>query len=227
MAKQVIMIYGQPGAGKGTQAYLVESVKVFHHFDTGKYLEQVVRDPANAKNKVVQRERKLFDSGILLTPSWVLNIVKNKAVSFAKAGQGLVFSGSPRTLFEAFGDSKNEGLISILEKAYGKKNLKFFYLRVSPKTSIWRNSHRMVCSLCVAPVLHHAGKLAHCAFCGAPLRTRTLDKPEVIKVRIKEYQQRTLPILNRLKKMGYKINEISGEPAPYKVFKQISKKLNN
>lgn len=219
------MIYGQPGAGKGTQAYLVESVKGFHHFDTGKYLEQVVHDPANAKNKIIQKEKKLFDSGILLTPAWVLSIVKTKALDFAKAGQGLVFSGSPRTLFEAFGDSKNQGLISILEKAYGKKNLKIFYLQVSPATSIWRNSHRRVCSLCGAPMLHHGGKLEHCSFCGAPLRTRTLDKPEVIKVRIKEYQERTLPILNRLKKMGYKVNAVNGEAAPYKVFQQILKKL--
>lgn len=225
MAKQVIMIYGQPGAGKGTQAYLVESVKGFHHFDTGKYLEQVVHDPANAKNKIIQKEKKLFDSGILLTPSWVLNIVKNRALGFAKAGQGLVFSGSPRTLFEAFGDSKNQGLIPILEKAYGRKNLRIFYLRVSPKTSIWRNSHRLVCSLCGAPVLYHAGKLEHCAFCGAPLRRRTLDKPEVIKVRIEEYRKRTSPILNRLKKMGYKVNAVNGEPAPYKVFQQILKRL--
>lgn len=224
--KQVIMIYGQPGAGKGTQAYLVESVKGFHHFDTGKYLEQVVHDPANRKNKIIQKEKKLFDSGILLTPSWVLSIVKSKAKSFAKAGQSLVFSGSPRTLFEAFGDAKNEGLISILEKAYSKKNLKVFYLKVSPKTSIWRNSHRMVCSLCGAPVLHHAGKLEHCAFCGAPLRTRTLDKPEVIKVRIKEYQERTLPILSRLKKMGYKVTAVNGEAAPYKVFKNILKNVD-
>lgn len=226
MAKQVVMIYGQPGAGKGTQAYLVESVKGFHHFDTGRYLESVVHDPANVKNKIVQRERKLFDSGILCTPSWVLSIVKNKALDFSKAGQSLVFSGSPRTLFEAFGDAKNQGLISVLGKAFGKKNIHIFYLKVSPKTSIWRNSHRMVCSLCGAPVLYHAGKLEHCAFCGSPLRRRTLDKPEVIKVRIKEYQERTQPILNRLKKMDYKINVINGEPAPYKVFKQILKRFD-
>lgn len=221
------MVYGQPGAGKGTQAYLIESVKGLHHFDTGKYLEQVVRDPDNAKNKIVQRERRLFDSGILCTPSWVLNIVKKKALDFAKAGQGLVFSGSPRTIFEAFGDAKNQGLIPILEKAFGKKNLLVFYLKVSPKTSIWRNSHRLVCSLCGAPALYRAGRLEHCAFCGAPLRRRTLDKPEVIKVRIKEYRERTQPILNRLKKMGYKINLINGEPAPYKVFKNISKNLES
>jgi adenylate kinase len=224
---RAVMIYGAPGSGKGTQAYLLEAAKGFFHFDTGMYLEQVVHDSANAKNKEIQRERKLFDSGILLTPSWVLSVVKKKAGAIAKAGLDIVFSGSPRTLFEAFGDVKNEGLISFLEKAYGRKNLHFFVLKVSKKTSIWRNSHRQICSTCGAPVLYRKNGLPHCGFCGSPLRRRTLDKPEIIKVRLKEYQERTEPIIAKLKKMGYKVNAINGESAPYKVFKQIIKRLNN
>lgn len=223
--KKVVMVYGPPGSGKGTQAYLLEAVKGFFHFDTGKYLERMVNDPANAKNKIIQRERKLFDSGILLTPSWVLGIVKKKAKELADAGMDMVFSGSPRTLFEAFGDFENKGLVDFLEKTYGKKHMHFFVLKVFPKTSIWRNSHRLVCATCGAPILYNKKGLPHCALCGSPLRKRTLDKPEVIKVRIKEYLRRTKPILEKLKKQGYKINVINGEPAPYKVFQPILKKL--
>ena len=47
-----------------------------------------------------------------------------------------------------------------------------------------------------------------CPLCGASLRRRTLDKPEVIKVRLAEYQNRTAPILAGLKKRGYKIKEV-------------------
>lgn len=219
------MIYGSPGSGKGTQAYLLEAARGFFHFDTGMHLEQVVHDPANAKNKKIQQERKLFDSGILLTPSWVLSIVKKKAGEIAKAGLDIVFSGSPRTLFEAFGDAKNEGLIEFLKKAYGPKNMYVFVLKVSEQTSIWRNSHRRICSTCGAPVLYSKGSLPHCGFCGSPLRRRTLDKPEVIKVRLKEYRERTEPIIAKLKKMGYRVVLINGEAAPYKVFQSLLKRL--
>lgn len=224
MAK-VVMVYGPPGSGKGTQASLLQAVKGFFHFDTGRYIEQVIRDPANRKNKIIQREKKLFDAGILCTPSWVQGIVKQKTLELSKAGLSIVFSGSPRTLFEAFGDSKHKGLIEILEKAYGKKNFYVFCLKVKPESSIWRNRHRLVCSTCGAMVLHQKQKVSRCLFCASPLRKRALDKPETIKLRLKQFKERTYPIFAGLKKRGYKINVIDGEPAPYKVFKSILKKL--
>ncbi len=224
---KVVLVYGPPGSGKGTQADLLQEIKEFFHFDTGRYIEQVIRDPANAKDKIVQREKKLFDAGILCTPSWVLSIVSKKAKGLARAGISIVFSGSPRTLFEAFGDPKNQGLIEVLERAYGKKNISIFSLKVPPKISIWRNSHRLVCSTCGTPILYQKNRKLKCAFCSAPLRTRSLDDPKIIKVRLKQYEERTRPILERLKARGYKINTINGELAPYIVFKNIVKKISD
>lgn len=223
---KVVIIYGQPGSGKGTQANLLQAIKGVYHFDTGRYIEQVIRDPEKLKDKVVKRERKLFDAGILCTPSWVLDIVKKKTLELAKAGVSFAFSGSPRTLFEAFGNSKITGLIEVLEKAYNKKNIHVFYVKVSPKTSIFRNSHRLVCATCGVPVLHKS-KVNKCPLCASSLRKRKLDKPEVIKVRLREYQKRTQPILKKLQKRGYKINIIDGEPLPFKVFGAILKKLGD
>lgn len=227
MAKAV-MVYGQPGAGKGTQASLLQAVKGFFHFDTGRYIEQVIYDSANRKDKVIQRERKIFESGVLCTPSWVLDIVKKKTMELSKAGLNIVFSGSPRTLFEAFGDAKNTGLIEILEKAYGKKNLHVFYIKVALKTSLWRNSHRLVCSICGAPALYQKGIMQkNCVLCDAPLRKRKLDKPETIKLRLRQFKERTYPIFDGLKKRGHKIDAINGEPAPYRVFQSILKRLKD
>ena len=145
--RKAIIIYGPPGAGKGTQANLLADVSGMLHFDTGKYIEQVVHDSANRKNKIIQREKINFDSGKLCTPAWVLKITIDKIKELSRAGFGLVFSGSPRTVFEAFGDDVNEGVISVLEKLYGKKNIAPVLLRVAPKTSILRNSSRLVCSI--------------------------------------------------------------------------------
>jgi len=223
--KKVIIIYGPPGAGKGTQANLLAAKLGFLHFDTGKYLERFVHDPENQKNPIIKKERVLFDAGKLCTPGWVLKIVRQKTIELSRSNFGLVFSGSPRTVFEAFGDSKNQGLIEAFEKYYGKKNIIPIVLQVSPKTSVLRNSSRLVCFVCGTVVLsgNCVGKM--CPICASPLERRTLDTPEIIKTRLKEYAARTEPILDGLKKRGYRPQEINGEPLPYTVFKNIVRKI--
>lgn len=57
------------------------------------------------------------------------------------------------------------------------------------------------------------------------MRKRTLDKPEVIKVRLKEYRERTYPIVAKAKKLGIKAYDFNGEPLPYKVFRKVVKSL--
>lgn len=224
--KKVVMIFGAPGSGKGTQADLLAKNFGFYHFDTGKVIEQVINDPDNLNNKKIQKEKIIFDSGRLNTPAWVLkDVVIKKTKSLAKAGVKLVFSGSPRTLFEVNGDEKTKGLIEVLEGLYGKENIGIFFIEVKPETSIFRNSNRAVCSVCGAPVLYKEDRVQTCPFCDAPLKKRTLDNPDTIRVRLEEFKNRTEPILAELKKRGYVINVVDGEPAPYKVAEEIKKKI--
>lgn len=225
--KKVILFYGAPGSGKGTQADLLSKKFGFYHFDTGKNIEQTINDPENLKDENMRKEKELFDSGRLNTPAWVLKeVVIKKTESLAKVGVRLVFSGSPRTLFEAFGDEENTGLVDILEKLYGKENVGIFYINVKPETSIFRNSNRSVCSVCGTPVLYQKEcVVVSCPLCSAPLRKRSLDKPETIKVRLEEYENRTQPILEKLKERGFEVNIIDGEPAPFEVFEEIKKKI--
>lgn len=226
--KKAIIIYGPPGAGKGTQANLLAWAKGFIHFDTGKYIENSMLYSPDFKNdKIVQRERKNFEAGVLFTPSWTLGVVSKATQKIAQADFSIVYSGSPRTIYEALGDKKNDGLVSILEKEYGKKNIYVLLLKVRAKSSIFRNSNRKVCSVCGTAILYseETHKHRNCPLCGGKLRTRTLDKPEVIKTRLKEYENRTKPITTELKKRGYKILEIDGEPAPDKVHFAVLKKL--
>ena len=225
--KKVFIIYGPPGAGKGTQANLLVGKLGLIHFDTGKFIEQIVHDSANKNDREIQRERKNFDSGILCTPNWVLKTVKEKTEEIAKSGFGIVFSASPRTIFEAFGDKKTGGLFQIFERLYKKKNIIPLLLKIDPHKSVLRNAKRRVCSVCAIPILYNDETHAHitCPLCGGKLRTRTLDDPKILGTRIKEYEERTEPILKGLKKRGYKILEVDGTPLPYKVFESILKKL--
>ena len=225
--RKVFIVYGPPGAGKGTQANLLAGKFGLIHFDTGKYLEQVVHDPANQNNPAIKKEREIFDSGALMTPSFVLEVTSQKVKEISKSGFGIVFSGSPRTLYEAFGDEKNQGLVTLLESEYGKENITPLFLNIDPKISILRNKNRKVCSVCGTAILYNdADQHKTCPLCGGELRTRTVDNPAVLETRIKEYQERTKPILSELEKSGYKIRQIDGMPLPYKVFDEILKKLS-
>ncbi len=240
MAKKAVIIYGAPGAGKGTQANLLSAAKGLIHFDTGKFLELIVHDTDAQKDPEIKKEAKLFDTGKLLSPTWVLKIVKEKTGEIAKAGFSVVYSGSPRTLYEAFGSmydpdsgkkvnakSSTGGLIAFLEDIYGKKNISVILLKVKSASSIQRNSNRKICSACGTVIMYNDTTHHHttCPVCGGHLRRRTLDDPEVIKARLIEYEKRTAPIISEIKKRGYKVNEIDGEPAPYKVHEIIRKKL--
>ncbi|MDI6734046.1 MAG: nucleoside monophosphate kinase [Patescibacteria group bacterium] len=222
MANKAIIIYGPPGSGKGTQAELLARKYGFFHFDTGRFIENIVHSPEANHDLVLKREKKNFDTGRLCTPAWVLKIVKEEATRLAKSNWSLVFSGSPRTMYEVMGDKKQKGLINHLSRLYGRKNIFILWLKIRESTTMKRNSRRLLCKVCGLPILASA-KTKRCAFCGGGMRKRTLDKPAVIKVRLNEYRDRTYPILAYMKKSGYKVQGINGKPPPYKVFEKVQK----
>lgn len=211
-----VILYGPPGSGKGTQANLLAEKFGLYHLDTGRYIEQVVHDPANRASRVIERERRFFDTGFLCTPSWVRAIVEKKTREVRAAGFGIIYSGSPRTLPEA------GALIPLLEKLYGKKRILPFVLKVHSRTSQFRNGNRWICHLCGRPLMYSPKvQYPHCPACGSALHRRTLDAPKVIEKRLVEYHERTEPIFSYLKKRGYKLITIDGEPLPYKVFASL------
>ena len=224
MRKIVIVLYGPPGAGKGTQANLLAEKIGLIHFDTGKFLEAIVHDPTRQNQKMVKRERKLFDGGQLMTPSFVTGEIMREAKRIAAADWGIIFSGSPRTMYEA------EKEYPIFEKLYGKKNIFIFRFELPAADSIKRNSARMVCRICgylLLTAYYPVKKAKYCPVCAGPFYKRSLDKPAVIKIRLKEYEDRTLPILNYAKKHDYRVTNVDARPAPYKVMERIYAHIKN
>lgn len=223
---KAIIFYGPPGSGKGTQAKLLADEFSFFHFDTGDFLRKLLNDPKLRKNKTIRKERLLNESGKLNTPSFVLKILSRRVAELANLGQSVVFSGSPRTFFEAFGGGKTEGLADILEKRYGKKNISVFVLEIPEKESVKRNSARFVCSVCKTPLLNpdfqkKGFKFRICPFCGGKIIHRVDDNPSIIMTRLREYKERTEPILAELKKRKYEIHEINGALMPDQIHKRI------
>ncbi len=229
--QRAVIVYGPPGGGKGTQAELLAMRYGFIHFDTGRYIESVVHAPGAERDPILNRERKNYDAGRLCTPSWVLTIVSRAISRISASGASVVLSGSPRTMAETFGEAyatgktkKLAGFIMVLEKHYGRKNISVMRLMVRPASSMKRNSARHICSVCGLPVLSDA-RAKQCSFCQGPLETRTDDHPRIIKSRLERYQNETVPVIQTLARLGYRIHKVNGEPAPYKVHAQIAKAL--
>jgi len=219
---------GPPGSGKGTQANLVAEKYNLYHLDTGRFVEQLVHDPQLQNDPEVVKERKNFDEGILLSPLFFLKWVKEKVKDLHRGGVGIVFSGSPRTELEAFGDKENGGLVRTLEELYGKDDISVFLLEVPDEISVARNSARTLCSVCGSPIMGVIrGDLKQCPFCGGSLRTRVLDTPDIIKVRLEEYRSRTMPVVAGLEERGFVVYRIDGTPLPFSVFEQIKELLDD
>ncbi len=239
---KAIILYGPPGSGKGTLANLLSKNSGFINFDTGQHLREMLYYPKFSKNKAIQKEKLLNQLGKLNTPSFVLKLVSEATKKIASAGCDIVFTGSPRTIFEAFGQEdadlrgfnadqrgharKVVGLMETLTKLYGRKNIYIFELKVSAKISMKRNSNREICTICGQPSLFlYTGRTPCCAVCAGPMEKRIDDNPKIFKTRLAEYQNLTQPIFQRLKEKDYKIFSLDGEPAPYIVFEKIVSKL--
>lgn len=224
-----VIIFGSPGSGKSTQADLIAEKYGLVHFNTGKYVERFIYDPATKNSKIAQKTRNEFETGKLVEPRIILDIVEKQVRNLFGQHESVVFSGSPRTEYEAFGAESKKGVMDILANLYGKNRILIFKLVIPQKEAIERNKKRIVCSVCNTPLMGAALnlKIKACPFCGGKLYRRTLDTEEVIRKRFKEYESRTFPIFSKLQKMNYHIHQISATPLPYKIFANITKKIDS
>jgi adenylate kinase len=232
----VIIIFGAPGAGKGSQAELLAEKFSLYYFETSKILEQNFKKAENLSENSPERfietdgqkydilnEKKIWKEGILCSPAFVAYLVQEKIKKLAEEGKNLVIAGSPRTVYEG------ERVIPLLKNLYSKENIKVILIDISPKESIFRNSHRLICELMRHPILYskETKNLKNCPVDGSKLLKREgLDDPETIKVRLEEYKKRTLPLFELFEKEGIKIEKINGEQTVANVFGDIIKNLN-
>src|SRR3989344_7701062 len=111
---KAIFLMGPIASGKGTQADILAKKFGFFHFETSRFLAAQLNKPEFTKQK------EQFDSGQWVDPDWVAEIVLVEVQKIIDRGQGIVFSGSPRTVDETV------KLLPFFEEKVGKENLLFF-----------------------------------------------------------------------------------------------------
>lgn len=218
--KWAVILIGPPGSGKGTQAELLAEKFGLIHFETSKVLDEKLNN-ADSNDEVLMHEKKIRAAGELNSPELVVEWALEKIEELAKKGLGLVFSGSPRTLYEA------EHEMSVIEELYGNDSIKVIHLNLSKEESVRRNSSRRICkaSRHSIPDFPMFKDIKTCPKDGSELITQNFDTPETIGVRYEVYLRRTQPILSFLQERGYNILEIEGEQPIEDVFGEILKGL--
>ncbi len=208
-----IILLGAPGSGKGTQASIIEDKYGFSKISSGDLLRQEIEQKTNLGLKA----QEAMDKGHLVSDELVGEIIK-KRISSQDCKNGYVLDGFPRNISQA----------KYLEKMDRRRKETVLEIELEEKVLIQRLSSRRVCVECGA-VFNLEGrpskKKGICDACGGLLIQRRDDKPEVIRERLKVYQQQTKPLIEyyRDKKVYFPID---GKKTIPEVFVEISKILD-
>jgi len=226
--KQVVIFVGPPGSGKGTQAEILVAEGGFYHLESSAVITEQLNAhsdgetfEAHGKTYRYGDEREKRNSGQLMTPEVVSAWMEAKIRQLAAEGKALVFSGSPRTLFEA------QQQLPLHAELYGKESIHALFISVPPEESVERNTHRRSCSACRVPVPHDGTTegLTACPRCGGKLIQREDDTPEIIRTRLDVYRKQTLPVTEAIKRYGIALHEVNGVGTIVEVAERIRKAL--
>ena len=180
-----IILFGPPGAGKGTQAQFIVERFGIPQISTGDMLRAAVK----AQTPLGLAAKSIMDAGGLVSDEIVLGLVKER-ISEPDCQGGFILDGFPRTTPQA------DALIALLG-VLGKHIDHVVSLEVDSADIIQRLSGRRTCPSCGKGyhVLYDAPVVdGVCDVCGASLVQRDDDREETVKNRLDVYLQQTSPL---------------------------------
>ena len=181
-----IILFGPPGAGKGTQAQHI--VKNYNYFQlsTG----DLLRNEIKKKTKLDFDIEKIIDEGKFVSDE-IVNTLLKQSISNLKSRDKIIFDGYPRNLLQA------QNLEKILTKFNQKIGI-IIFLNVSRDTIEKRIMGRMICEKCNMTLNEYFNKKEiELHPCGKEfLKKRNDDNYDIVMSRYDTYMQKTKPVLN-------------------------------
>jgi adenylate kinase len=216
MSKNILIFFGPPGSGKGTQAKMLAEKFKSPVAAPGELLRLEIKN----KTKLGEKLKKFLHSGRLVPDTAVKNIII-KRLKNKDARNGFILDGYPRNL------SQLKELSKILKKDISAdKGVLAIWIKVGDAEIMNRLGGRRIC-VCGASYhlkFNPPKKKGICDLCGKKLYIRSDDKPAIIKKRIKLYYKESAPISKYWRKVG-KLIEINGEQKIKKIHADIKREL--
>ncbi len=182
-----IILLGPPGAGKGTQAGLLEDEHGMVQLSTGDMLRAAVK----AGTEVGLKAKALMDAGELVPDEVVSGIIGDRLDELG-SDQGVIFDGYPRT----------EAQVHSLDEILTARNRKLDHvieLGVDVDALVERITGRFTCGNCGEGYHDKFKQPANadvCDVCGSnEFKRRPDDNEETVRTRMDEYRAKTAPIL--------------------------------
>jgi len=203
------VVLGPPGAGKGTQAEMLERELGLKHLSTGDILREEVRKGT----ELGKRAEKYMKSGELVPDDLIVEMMEKEISKY----DNFVLDGFPRNLKQA----------EALDKMC--RIDKVILLEVPDEVILERLSLRRSCPKCnrVYHLKYNPPKENEiCDYCGAKLYQRDDDKEEVIKKRLEVYRKETEPIAKFYREKGILV-KVNGSKSIEEIFSDIKGVLGN
>ena len=191
MARNVVILLGPPGAGKGTQAKAVTEQLGLPQISTG----DMLRDAVRRKTPLGVEAKNVLEAGELVNDELVNGIVVER-IAAPDCADGFILDGYPRNLNQAemFGARLETG-----------DNLLVIELGVDTEFLVRRLTARRTCDQCGA--IYNVDSRPPrqegvCDICGGSLVQRPDDTENVIRDRMRTYRAETEPLVEYYRSLG-------------------------
>lgn len=183
----VLILLGPPGAGKGTQARMLEQQFGLVQLSTGDLLRAAVAQGTDAG----QKAKAVMEAGDLVSDDIVIAILRDRLVE-SDCTNGVILDGFPRTTVQA------KALDELLDTT-GQKINAAISLDVNDDAMVERISGRFTCGNC-GEGFHDTFKAPTvaetCDKCGSTnMKRRADDNAETVAERLKAYHAQTAPLI--------------------------------
>ncbi len=205
-----IILFGPPGAGKGTQTdYIVKNFGL-HKVATGDLLREEIKNHTALGKKT----KHTVDNGLLVSDE-IINDLVAKILSDNNFFNRLIFDGYPRNLYQVKS-------LDLMMKKYQQKISCVLSLNVDKETISKRILGRQTCSMCgLIFNKHYNPATTKNHSCDSKyLHKRSDDNEKTIIKRYDTYLEKTLPILDFYKEQKL-LHQIDGVAKIDQIYKQI------
>jgi len=184
-----VILFGPPGAGKGTQATAISNLLEIPHISTGDIFRRHLKDGTD----LGKLAREYIDQGQLVPDRVVCDIVASRLIE-DDCASGSLLDGFPRTVPQA------EMLFEWLQ-GQGRAVGVVVNLEVASEMLVARLSGRRTCLSCGATyhVEHNPPAIpGACDRCPGDVVQRKDDSEDTVKARLETYARDTEPVLQWL-----------------------------